>query len=493
METLKQIGVGLCVVAVVCAGMAWAVCGREIQDAVNRRAEGRGLEAPLPAPEDTDVTLSLVIDPKEHGVADTQVTKSYSASGTLRVMNQDQSPLMTSAATTRMAIGQYVEFRLEDVTTSGGYPPGVVPEGGSPGWNGFVYMATFEDPLFPVLALGYDITGDNPQWIWVGESTGWEGSIDWSITASHSHIDRTQVLGVHMGSDAGPTHSNERAIADVWEASGKQSVTYTFGSFTAVSKPEADAVIPPPGSGIGVSATMHKGGTAGTTTVYGKFENLQVSNIPLQLDGIYKQFSGIECYLQGDGNNINVETRDSIGVSHFSQDGSFTPPFMLDLTQIGLCDWGETSHNDRYDNVLVWLYDSNSVCPCWQSPTCTCTAPPGYWPRNLGAGINPLDCYCPFCGSQLRPHGMNRVSYISADWPDTSDTDWVSTGPFEECTACPLPIGELRRIFSPYVQRVAPYPGWQRSDGATCELWSGHIGFLLDRTSLRANNLPVSA
>jgi len=438
---------------------------------------------------DQYVSCSCTVDPKEHGMADTQVTKSYSASGTLRVMNQDQSPLMTSAATTRMCVQiNALEFEMRDYTTTGGWPAGVVPEGGSPGWNGFVYCAELLDPL---AEAEWSITGAGQQWFWVGESTGWEGSMDWSISSSHSHIDRTHVLGPHMGSEAGPTHSNERTVADTWEANAVPSCTVTFGAMTATTTDPL--LIAPPNTGLYVEATMHKGGTAGTTTVYGKFEDIQVSNIPLQLDGIYKQFSGIECYLQGDGNNINLETRDSIGVSHFTQYGSFTPPFMLDLTQIGLCDWGETSHNDRYDNVLVWLYDSNSVCPCWQSPTCTCTAPPGYWPRNLGAGINPLDCYCPFCGSQLRPHGMNRVSYISADWPDTSDTDWVSTGPFEECTACPLPIGELRRIFSPYVQRVAPYPGWQRSDGATCELWSGHIGFLLDRTSLRANNLPVSA
>ena len=38
MSTLKQIGVGLCVVVVVCAGMLWVTLGPEVKAEANRAA-----------------------------------------------------------------------------------------------------------------------------------------------------------------------------------------------------------------------------------------------------------------------------------------------------------------------------------------------------------------------------------------------------------------------------------------------------------------------
>lgn len=124
---------------------------------------------------------------------------------------------------------------MRDYTTS--WLPSRSSAGGQPSdVDGFVYRAKFDvltaEPV-------WDIRGDNPQWIWVGKSTGWQGSIDWSITASHSHIDRTQVLGVHMGSSAGPTHSNERAVADTGSERGPTMHRDIRGEMTAIT---SDAV-----------------------------------------------------------------------------------------------------------------------------------------------------------------------------------------------------------------------------------------------------------
>jgi hypothetical protein len=41
MSTLKQIGVGLCVVVVVCAGMLWVTLGPEVKAEANRAAEAQ--------------------------------------------------------------------------------------------------------------------------------------------------------------------------------------------------------------------------------------------------------------------------------------------------------------------------------------------------------------------------------------------------------------------------------------------------------------------
>ena len=42
METFKQIGVGLAVIVVVCAGMLWVTMGPEVKAEANRQAEAEG-------------------------------------------------------------------------------------------------------------------------------------------------------------------------------------------------------------------------------------------------------------------------------------------------------------------------------------------------------------------------------------------------------------------------------------------------------------------
>ncbi len=484
MKLAAAIMVGL---AVSVGAMCWWAFGEQVRGGRNEVARRVGLGTVFNDSADEYVSCGCTINPEEHGVADTQVTESYSFSCTLRVMNQDLSPMMISSATKELNISlASMMFTLVDYTTRGGWPDGTVPDGKAPGTDGFVYLCSFGDAYIEY----WEFTGA-PTWLWVGDDTGWAGEVNVSVTSTASKLTRVRDVTTHMGSDGGPTHSSELMYRDGWTPREQMRTEITFGGLRGVTTPENLWSHPAPTSQFAPNATLHKSIGEHDVT-YGRFENIQVSNIPLQLDGLSKKADGAEYYLVGNGANIDLESR-GYHVGDIGVGGAISPPFMLDLTRIALCDWGETTHNSRYDNVLVWLHDGNAVCPCWQSATCVCPAPPGFWPRSLGAGINPLDCYCPFCGSQLRPHGMNRVSYIPAAWPDTSETDWVSTGPFEECTACPLPIGELRRIFSPYVQRFAPYAGWQRTDGAKCEFWGGHIGLLLDRTSLRANTLPVSA
>ncbi len=469
------------------AGLIWWLAfGRPLGSGHSRVASVVGERLAQPVRAEEYVTCRCTIDPEEYVVADTQVRESYNFSCTLRVMNQDLSPMMISAATKELLVSvASMMFSMSDYTTLGGWPEGVVPAGKAPGADGFVYLCAF----FDAQGEYWDFSG-SPTWLWVGDDTGWTGAVDISLTSTHSHIARTQSISTHMGTEGGPTHSTELAYVDEWTPHGQMTTQIVFGDLSAVATVDNIWSHPTPGSNLALTACMHKSMSGDVT--YGRFEDIRVSNIPLELDGLSRKAPGAEYYLVGDGASINIESREG-RVGDLGWSGSISPPFMLDLSSIGLADWGQTAHNDRYDDVLVWLHDGTAVCPAWQSLTEVCPAPPGFWPRALGPGVNPLDCYCPFCGSRLRPHGLRKACYINAAWPDTSETDWLSTGPFEECTACPLPLGELRRIFSPYVQRFAPYAGWQRTDGAQCEFWSGHIGFLLDRTSLRANNLPVSA
>ncbi len=54
METLKQIGVGLAVIVVVCAGMWWVTMGPEVKGMANRQAEARGWQPVFAEPEQPD-------------------------------------------------------------------------------------------------------------------------------------------------------------------------------------------------------------------------------------------------------------------------------------------------------------------------------------------------------------------------------------------------------------------------------------------------------
>ena len=62
MSTLKQIGVGLCVVVCVCAGMAWYTMALEIKAEANRAAEARGWREPFVEQEPHEVSWSHTVE-----------------------------------------------------------------------------------------------------------------------------------------------------------------------------------------------------------------------------------------------------------------------------------------------------------------------------------------------------------------------------------------------------------------------------------------------
>jgi len=324
--TLKRVVVLLAVAGLLWAG--WTVAGK----VRHNRHVAHEIALVADASSEHDISMSVAIGGMT--MPDVPIAESYNASGTLRIMNQDLSPMMTSAALKELQVHVVEPLVFTDYTTIGGWPAGTVPSGKTQGTDGFVYRADFWPPMPPF----WTVVGPNPQWIWVGNDTGWEGSIDWSITATHSHIDRVETQNVHMGSDVGPTHSSERGFADTWEVtSSGAEVVITFGAMTATATDASE--IPSPSVSVTITATMHKS-VGGQTVVYAQFADLQASNIDLVLDGIYKKYSGQEYYLIGRGSGIDVETRDYYGVGTFIISGSFSPPHICDWSKMGIGIWG---------------------------------------------------------------------------------------------------------------------------------------------------------
>jgi len=349
-----------------------------------------------------------------------------------------------------------------------------------------------------------------------------EQTIDWPFTISStgSYIDRDRTMEPWRGSTIGPTHAIESRFSEVWVNGATREVTVTFGELSW-----ADAETIYPDSSVGVGHYLH----------WPSETDFDYAKITLESTSFEYDFTSIEdhCYgaydtaplgtnpgegnmgVWGDGSALNFRTFGAgtgFGAHPYIYK-TFSQPRVLDLRQTGLCGWGDTSpDDDLYGSQLHWLWNGYAVCPVWRYQDgplwvpgdATCGSPPGLYPQWAGpawdavAGKfdpmwNPLDAYCPYCGSQLRPGGMLKVPWVSG-WPDTSETDWESTGEFQDSTEAPLTQSQLHNVFDPYAQRLTPYSAWDKKAEYAdddYDLLSGSGGTLLvDRTNGRKNRLP---
>jgi len=368
-------------------------------------------------------------------------------------------------------------------------------------------------------------------------------SIDWeySIKSSSSRINRTRTVEPWRGSTVGPTHAIESRFGDSWEVLDPPSCEITFGPVSLTIdaawaaqqyiasggdpffEPGGDwlTLIPLPDAIFGVGHVCNPGlyGDAALYAGRRKWAEVTVNSSEAPWD-----FTAIEQYhtplnkggphaIIGNGNALEFWADvDGLSVSDTSNVGLDSVPHILDLRETGLCGWGGTApDDDLYGDVLHWLWNGYAVCPVWryqQGPLwvagdATCAAPPGTYPAWAGPlwnavdlkydpMWNPLDAACPYCGSQLRPGGMLKVPWESG-WPDMAETDWISTGEFQDSTEAPLTQAQLHSIFDPYAQRLTPYAVWDKKAEYAAndyDLLSGGKVLLVDRVSGRTNLLP---
>ncbi len=414
------------------------------------------------------------------------------------VYNQDQSPLMTSAALKEIQLGiSGGDFSIVDVTTLG-YPLEITLElialGLSPGVDCFVYKVELYIPDCYIHAPFPESCG-GVEWAIVSALSGWSLEVDISVIADHSHIDRTRTEKKWRGG-GGVIGSNELVAADTWAPSPNPTAVYTFGSIVCTC--DWAGSIPAPSDQIWFGAILHKAATG--TIVYGKWSDIEIDNVDLQLDALEDPWPGRPTVTVGRGANLEIEQRGAWWVGDTAWNNSIAPGYMADFTELGLADWqGSLAHDARYDPVIVWVWDGRATCPTWQVGG-ACAPPPGSYPAAWASdgglipaydyGDNPLDIICPFCGIQLRPNGMNKEPWVGAAWPDTSETDWTGVGAFADGSAAPLPISEVHSIFNPYVQQI--HPGWGYKTGYVREFWFGGLAWLYDRKSLRTNLIDVA-
>ncbi|MFA7087426.1 MAG: hypothetical protein WC145_12235, partial [Aliarcobacter sp.] len=365
-------------------------------------------------------------------------------------------------------------------------------------------------------------------------------SINWgySFKASSSYIDADRHIEGWRGSTTGPTHTVESRFSDSWEPLEPISFTITFGPLSVtidadwaaqIYEESEDEFFAPDGNWQNLIPTPASSPSIWHDAVYGshvdlaysgwkKFANWTVNSATVPWD-----FSAIEDYYKplgygglhaiiGNGNALEFwADGNGLSSSHAANGGRLAVPRILDLTERGLTTWGKTSPDDnRYGDVLLWLWDGYATCPEWQlgnhgDPMNV--LPTWYgpeWDGDAGEWIemrNPLDGICPYCGSRMRPQGMNKVPWLDG-WPYAEQTDWIpdpedpeAKTEFADGTAAPLTQSQLHAVFKPYAQRLAPYAAWDKKAEYVSddyELWWGASALLVDRKSGIANTLPTS-
>jgi hypothetical protein len=207
-------------------------------------------------------------------------------------------------------------------------------------------------------------------------------TIPFSYSAGGYHIRRTYGIDISGPFGSGrmkpneenpspnPTHSIEMYAADNWitdDDPGEVSLSFGDIQWTGINgtnpTPPGSALVDPefyieilPSSSINISfdsvwdrANSYVGCTA----------TLSTNLTPFNFDGV-----GLETHvgggdgtgvihMDGSGNTLtwwnDADTGGSYGVGLV-----VPPPHAVDWSGYGLCDWGETKHNERYDDVLVW-------------------------------------------------------------------------------------------------------------------------------------------
>ena len=529
-EQLRWAAIGLAVTLAVCGVMAWWALGPEIRARVNQDAELRG-RGPVfgeewdARPEPIQCSFTI---PKECMVAKTDIVSedALECSGRFQLIEPGVHKRINYDPTEHygfsygvVACQVHIEWRASDNK-----------------WRYKAYIGAhipFETPESEI-----------PPWYesWIGDWQDFddldlpENRIDWaySYKASHSRINRTRIIEPWRGSTAGPTHAIESRFAEAWETGETPEMVVVFGpmtltmniawaegfDWTPLTPEEAlDTLMPTADSEFQLWHEADPGMQSKAVT-HGS-EKLKFASLTVNTGGDGWDFTAVEKLYwtkggdhkwEGDGDEIEwfCWLHESSISGNFYQIPTSVPR-ILDARQTGLCGHGDTAPNDDlYGSQLHWLWNGYAVCPVWryqQGPLwvagdATCAAPPGTYPAWAGPlwnavdlkydpMWNPLDAYCPFCGSQLRPGGMLKVPWESG-WPDTSETDWASTGAFQDSTEAPLTQAQLHNIFSPYAERLTPYATWDKKDEYPddYDLLSGGMVLLVDRKSGRTNLLP---
>jgi hypothetical protein len=360
--------------------------------------------------------------------------------------------------------------------------------------------------------------------------------IDWeySYRVSSSYVDAVRHMEPWRGSTVGPTHTVESRFTDTWKHLEPIEVTITFGPHLTLTINDEWAsqwagdpwydegywkgLVPTPDSTFNIEHAADRGlaGDADTYPDLTKFAELSInsSTVPWDFTALKQLYwtKGGDHWWIGNGSALEWWCKvESLSISGNFNGRTLGVPRILDLTERGLTTWGKTSPDDnRYGDVLLWLWDGYATCPEWQlgnhgDPMNV--LPTWYgpeWDGDAGEWIemrNPLDGICPYCGSRMRPQGMNKVPWLDG-WPYAEQTDWIpdpedpeAKTEFADGTAAPLTQSQLHAVFKPYAQRLAPYAAWDKKAEYVSddyELWWGASALLVDRKSGIANTLPTS-
>jgi hypothetical protein len=209
-------------------------------------------------------------------------------------------------------------------------------------------------------------------------SLGEDLCLPFSINVSGYHIRRTYGIDISGPFGSGrmkpneenpspnPTHSIEMYAADNWitdDDPGEIHVTFGDLSWDIINgennPPEGEpfwATILP-SDAIYLESCKYQADdamTSCTTTLNTNlfpynFDHVNISEeVPVVGSDVY-------CYLTGSGNKLEWWNDGGFGGRHTCCLGvPLYPPLVVDWSGYGLCDWGETKHNERYDDVLVW-------------------------------------------------------------------------------------------------------------------------------------------
>ena len=207
-------------------------------------------------------------------------------------------------------------------------------------------------------------------------SLGEDLCLPFSINVSGYHIRRTYGIDISGPFGSGrmkpneenpspnPTHSIEMYAADNWitdDDPGEIHVTFGDLSWDLINgenNPPGEwpfwaSVLP--SDYINLTSWKYQADdamTSCTTTLNTNLfpYNFDHVNISEKVPG-----SDVYCYLTGSGNKLEWWNDGGFGGRHTScLDVLLYPPLVVDWSGYGLCDWGETKHNERYDDVLVW-------------------------------------------------------------------------------------------------------------------------------------------
>ena len=214
METLKQIGVGLCVVVVVCAGMLWVTLGPEVKAEANRAAEARGWQPVFV--EQQQVLHDF--DGVEFAVPKTQVPgSSLSASFVFRHLIWPGMDALDLYVFGKFYVGGF-EFT------------GVA----APGEYGFNVMS-------PLGVMG----GTTTEWFTIPDDPSgiYYAEIECSWAYSGVTGMRTTVTANPIG-EKGVTHSKEQKITDEWFVPKGTTMVATVNGETFTDTSVVDATVP---------------------------------------------------------------------------------------------------------------------------------------------------------------------------------------------------------------------------------------------------------